>query len=221
MADCALQRMNMVESQVRPSDVTDRRILRAMQAIPRELFVPPSLSAVAYMDDDVALIDPPRRGQKRRMMSPRNFARLAQFAHVEPTDRVLYVGAGRGYGVAIVARLASTVVALECDEELAAAAKVALEHETNVTLLTGPLTAGNPGQGPYDVVFVEGAVDGPPATLMSQLKPGGRLVAVLLDGGVGRAAVWRRDGDNVGRTVAFEAAAAALPGFERTPEFNL
>jgi protein-L-isoaspartate(D-aspartate) O-methyltransferase len=220
MIDCALQRTNMVESQIRPSDVTDRRILRAMAALPREQFVPPSLTALAYMDESISLYDANHRGPARHMLSPRTLAKLIQLAQVEPTDHVLDAGTGRGYGAAVLARLASSVVALESDKDLAAAAIDALKGEKNVTVVSGPLQTTAPTQGPFDVVVLEGAIFAAPSALLSQLKPGGRLVAVLNEGGVGRAAVWLREGDTFGRSTAFEATITSLPGFERTASFT-
>ena len=220
MIDCALQRTNMVESQIRPSDVTDRRILRAMAALPREHFVPPSLATLAYMDESISLYDAGYRGPARRMLSPRTLAKLIQLAQVESTDRVLDVGAGRGYGAAVLARLASKVVALVSDMDLAATATTALEHDKNVTVLPGALQTTAPTQGPFDVIVLEGAVFAPPTGLLQQLKPGGRLVAVLNEDGVGRATVWLRQGDTFGQSTAFEAAITPLPGYERAAAFT-
>lgn len=219
MIDCALQRTNMVESQIRPSDVTDRRILRAMAAIPRERYVPAALVPLAYMDEAIALHDAAPRAGNRRMLSPRTLAKLVQLAQIEPGDSVLDVGAGRGYGAALLAQLAAKVTALESDETLAAAAKTALEGQ-GITLLTGPLHAGAAAQGPFDAIVLEGAVYDRPDSLIAQLKPGGRLVAVLYQGSVGQATVWRRDGDHIGQFSAFEAAITALPGFEPHPAFT-
>ena len=220
MTDCALQRTNMVESQIRPSDVTDRRIMRAMADLPRERFVPASLATLAYMDESISLYDVGHRGPARHMLSPRTLAKLIQLAQIESTDRVLDVGAGRGYGAAVLARLAWTVVALESDNDLAAAAKLALAADKNVTVLPGALQTTAATQGPFDVIVLEGAICERPDGLLSQLKPGGRLVAILNEGGVGRATVWVRQGDNFGQNTAFEATITPLPGFERAPAFS-
>ncbi|MEQ1695370.1 MAG: protein-L-isoaspartate O-methyltransferase [Hyphomicrobiaceae bacterium] len=220
MIDCALQRTNMVESQIRPSDVTDRRIMRAMADLPRERFVPPSLAALAYMDESISLYDASHRGPARRMLSPRTLAKLIQLANVEPTDRVLDAGTGRGYGAAVLARLASSVVAIENDSTLAIAAIAALETEKNVTVVSGALDTAAPAQGEFDVIVLEGAVFDRPDSLLSLLKPGGRLVAVLNDAGVGRATVWLRQGSTFGQFTAFEAAITPLPGFERAAAFT-
>lgn len=220
MIDSALQRTNMVESQIRPSDVTDRRILRAMAAVPRERFVPACLATLAYMDESISLYDAGHRGPARRMFSPRTFAKLIQLAQIEATDRLLDAGAGRGYGAAVVARLAASVIALESDDDLAKAAKTALEGDTKVTVVSGALQTVAAAQGFFDVIVLEGAIFESPAGLLALLNPGGRLVAVLNEGGVGRATVWQRQGNTFGRSSAFEAAITPLPGFERTAVFT-
>ena len=116
MYDYAKARLAMVNSQIRPSDVTDHRIQDAMGAIPRELFLPKSQLSKAYADAEVALND------QRAMLRPREFAKLVQEARVKATDVVLDVGCGRGYSSAVLARLAETVIGLE-DAESKLAAK--------------------------------------------------------------------------------------------------
>lgn len=222
MTTSAQQRLNMVESQIRPSDVTDRRILRAMLELPREQFVPAGLAQLAYMDDAVPLFPPVNsraHGARRHMMAPRTLAKLVQLAMIDAGDKVLVIGAGRGYGAALIQQMATAVVALECDVELAAAAKVALSAYGDVTVIVGPLPHGSPDNGPYDAIVVEGAIVNQPTQLLSQLKTGGRLVAVSLTAGVGQATVWRRLGDHLGQTAAFDATVGVLPGFEGTPAF--
>ena len=215
MTDSAVQRTNMVESQIRPSDVTDRRILRAMADVPRETFVPAAVATLAYMDGAV-----PLQGA-RSLMSPRMFAKLIQLAQVEATDRVLIVGAATGYSAAILARMAAKVVALECDEALAAEAKTRLAGLPNVEVATGPLPEGRAPHAPFQVIIVEGLVWQRPDQVLAQLAPSGRLVAVLVEGGVGRATVWQRVGNHFGMTVGFEATGSPLPGFERPVAFVL
>lgn len=223
MTDSARQRTNMVESQIRPSDVTDRRILRAMGDVAREAFVPEGLASLAYMDEAVALSSGPGRrgGRVRTLMSPRVFAKLVQLLEIEATDTVLIVGAGRGYSAAILARIAGRVTALESDKDLAALARTALAGLAQVAVLEGSLPEGAPAAGPFDCILVDGAIPGRPLTLLGQLRPGGRLAAVLQDGAVGQATVWRRTGDHFGETNAFEATAGPLPGFETRKSFAL
>ena len=217
MTDTALQRKNMVESQVRPSDVTDRRITAAMQDLAREEFVPPALRSVAYMDEPLAV------APGRSLLAPRTFARLLQLADVDAGEKVLIVGSSTGYSAAVVARMTSNVVALESNAELVAAAKSALAP-TNITLASGPLADGWAAAGPYDVIIIEGGFEVLPPQLLGQLSSDGRLVGIDVSGGVGRAVRVEMPGakDNVttSRRVAFEAAATCLPGFARTKAFT-
>ena len=217
MTDTALQRKNMVESQVRPSDVTDRRITAAMQDLAREDFVPSALKPLAYMDEPIAV------APGRSLMAPRTFARLLQLADVDAGDKVLIVGALTGYSAAVVARFAAQVVALESDAALAAAAKSALSAK-NVSLASGPLTDGWPAAAPFDVIIIEGGFELLPPQLLGQLSSSGRLVGIDVSGGVGRAVTIETLGakDNVttSRRVAFEAAAVCLPGFARSSAFT-
>ncbi len=223
MIDSALQRLNMVESQIRPSDVTDRRILRAMHATPREQFVPAGFAQLAYMDNAVPLFEASQRNDQpaRTLMSPRTLAKLLQLAQIEPTDHALVVGCGRGYGAALLSQMAARVTALESNAELATTAKTTLAAYATVTVETGPLPSGSPNRAPFDVIFVEGAICTSPATLLTQLKPGGRLIAVVANGAIGQATVWRRIArDEYGHATAFEAMVGILPGFEPVKAFT-
>lgn len=219
MVNFAVQRKNMVESQVRPSDVVDRRILRAMLEIPREMFVPEDVRSLAYIDREVRMSQ--QSNGARYLMAPRVHARLIQALELENDDIVLEVGCGTGYGSAVMAKLAQTVFGLESDPALAATATETLSALgiDNAVVVVGSLTAGWPSEGPYDAILLSGAVPEVPATLFDQLKDGGRLVAVIADGTVGRATIWQRSGQNVSPRTLFDAAAATLPGFERAPEF--
>jgi protein-L-isoaspartate(D-aspartate) O-methyltransferase len=220
VTDSLIQRTNMVESQIRPSDVTDRRIMRAMQHVARERFVPTGMASLAYMDNDVPLAEP-GTGQHRSLMSPRNFAKLLQLAAIEPDATVLVVGAGRGYSAAIVAELARSVVALESDADLAALAKASLAGLANVSIVVSDLSGGHASSGPYDAIVIDGMIEARPDTLLGQLKPSGRLVAIVNAGVVGRAKRWLRSGAHFAETTAFEATAGALPGFAMAPAFVL
>ena len=221
MVDAAVQRKNMVESQVRPSDVTDRRILRAMLDIPREAFVPEALRSLAYMDTDVRLLAAVPGKAARAMLAPRVFARLLNLTALEAGDVVLDVGTGSGYSAAVLARIVRTVVALECDPGLADTARNLLATAQNVSVVTGGLAAGWPGSGPYDVIILEGGVSDVPEVLRDQLKDGGRLVAVVGENGQHKATLWRRLGANFDQRAAFDAGAPRLPGFGRKPAFSL
>lgn len=214
MADSALQRKNMVESQIRPSDITDRRITSAMSEIAREPFLPQGLDkTLAYMDGAIPL------GQDRAMLAPRTLARLLQLAAIEAQDKVMIVGAGSGYSAAIAARMAKSVVAVESGAALLEIARSTLAGVANVTIAAGYLAAGHGAGAPYDVILIEGAVADVPETLIGQLGQGGRLVAIEAGAGIGRAIVLTKSASAVSKRVAFDAAGPMLPGFARAKGF--
>jgi len=214
--DFSLARRNMVDSQVRTNRVTDARLLDALEAVPREAFVPDAFKSVAYRDGEVDI------GAGRRLLDPMVFARMAQEARIQPTEVVLDVGCATGYSAAVLARLATTVVALECDKGLAARATALLAElgVDNVAMVEGPLPEGEKAHGPYDVIMVEGAVAEAPEALLAQLSDGGRLLAIIKrSGAVGAATVTLRVGGSFSTRTLFEVAAPILPGFARRPGF--
>jgi len=217
MTDFAAARRNMVLSQVRANDVTDVRLQDAMAEIPRELFVPRAVRSIAYASEALPL------GNGRALMEPRNFAKLVHAAHVKPRDVVLVIGAGTGYGAAILARLAETVVALEEDEALAKEADSLLGQvgADNAAVVKGQLAQGCPSQAPFDVIFLEGAAELIPDALFAQLKEGGRLAALMLENNVGKARIFTRTPKAVSGRTVFDGMAPLLPGFARVREFTL
>jgi protein-L-isoaspartate(D-aspartate) O-methyltransferase len=220
MIDFAAARRMMVDGQVRTSDVTDLRIIAAMLELPRERFVPAASADLAYLDLDVPVTRATGATPARRLLKPMVLAKMVQAAGVKSDDHVLDVGCATGYSAALLGRLARSVIALEQDPALAPLAgdNLAAVGASNVTVATGPLTAGWPAKGPYDVVFVNGAAEIIPDTLY-QLKDGGRLVAVVGHAPTTRAMVYRSVvGDVSGRPV-FDAAAPLLPGFAAPPAF--
>jgi len=215
MTDFAAARRHMVDGQVRTADVTDLRIILAMQEIPRERFVPPASAALAYLDIDL----PVGEGGSRRLVKPMVLAKLIHAADIGSSDRVLDVGCATGYGAAVLSRVAGGVVALEQDAGLAQAARTALAGTANVSVVGGPLTAGWPQGGPYDVIILEGATEIAPQAYLSQLKEGGRVACVLGSGPGAKAMIYYRSGDELGGRPVFDASAALLPGFAKTPVF--
>lgn len=213
MTDFAMQRKAMVDSQVRPSDVTDRRIPRAMQEVPREAFVPMAQQAVAYRDDNLGIED------GRSLIAPRVLGKMMQCMEIADDAAVLDIGGATGYSAALLSHLAKHVVAVESDAKLAERAKGLLANNANVKVVMAPLQGGAAQDGPYDAILLNGAVPDVPAALLDQLKDGGRLVAIVVERGVGRATLWRRFGMKFDKRVLFDAGAAPLPGFETKPEF--
>jgi protein-L-isoaspartate(D-aspartate) O-methyltransferase len=212
MMNFAAARENMVESQVRPNGITDRRIIDAMAEIAREDFVPANRRQVAYMDEDVPLAaaKPPRF-----LIEAMAFARLAQLAAIKPSDKVLHVGAATGYGTAVLARLAGQVTALESDSALAHEARNNLRALANVKVVEGSLADGVKNGAPYDAILIEGRVAEVPPGLIAQAVDGGRVVAVVGEGDVAKACVWTISGKTSACRFAFDASIGALPGFAR------
>lgn len=218
MVDAATQRLNMVESQVRPSDVVDRRIPVAMSAIPREQFVPLESQAIAYMDSDLAI----DADATRVLLAPRVLAKMIQNLELESNDVVLDIGCGTGYSTAVLSRIAQTVVGLEENKEFVASATANLEavEVDNAAIVQGLLSEGHAAEGPYDAILVNGAVQSElPSEILDQLKDGGRLVAIVGDQTQGRCMQWRRIGEGFDNRWLFDASAPVLPGFRAEAEF--
>jgi protein-L-isoaspartate(D-aspartate) O-methyltransferase len=223
MTDFAAQRRMMVDGQVRTADVTDLRLLAAMLELPRERFFPDEKASLAYLDLDAPVSAP---GQPvRRLLKPMVLAKMIQAAGIAATDHVLDVGCASGYSTALLTHLAGSVVGLEEDAALARQAAEAMAFAGLLTakIVAGPLARGCASEGPYDVILLQGSAEVVPPALFDQLKEGGRLVGVLGlgQGGLGQGKVMfyrRAENDFSGRPV-FDAAAGALPGFAKPPEF--
>jgi protein-L-isoaspartate(D-aspartate) O-methyltransferase len=208
MTDYKRARKAMVDNQLLTSGVTDRRILSAMGEVARELFVPAARLPLAYIDEAHML--PGASG--RALAAPAPFGKLVQLAAVGPDDTVLDVGTGTGYSAAVLTRLAGKVVALESDPQLAAAARAALPQvgAGAVTVVEGALEAGAAKHGPYDLIIVEGAVAEVPAKLLSQLKEGGRLVALVRSGPAAVANLFVRSGNDFAARAEFNTTLPPL-----------
>ena len=217
MSDFASRRMMMVDTQVRPSDVTKFPIIEAMLHVPRELHVPAACREAAYMGEHVSL------GQNRVVLDARSLSKMLDAIDIQPEELVLYIGAGLGYGVAVMARLAQTVVAVEEREDLAAdAARVLSEQGVdNAVVVPGPLPAGAAKHAPYDAIFVEGGIEVLPDALTEQLKEGGRIVAIEMTGALGTVKHGVKAEGRISWRYAFNAAAPVLPGFARAKSFAL
>ena len=218
-SDFVTARQKMVDGQVRPSDVTDIRILDAMLAVPRESFVPQSLRKMAYLDIDLDVS--PNGSVKRYLIKPVVIARMLQAAGVSPTDNVLVVGCATGYAAAVVSRLAGQVTATESDAQLAtdAGANLAMLGYTNVVVEPGNAVDGSVHRAPYDVILIDGATEIEPDGLYRQLAPNGRLVGVFATTKPQRAVLVTRSNDDFGSRPLFDATVPVLPGLERPAAF--
>ena len=220
------QRLTMVESQLRPNEVTDTRLLAAMRALPRERFVPRKLRPLAYMDEGIEVFPAIDGAPARFLLAPMVLARLIQLAAVEPEDAVLDVGCATGYSTAVLARLGRSVIGLEPEPELAEAARVTLRDLgiANAEIVGGALARGHPEGAPYDVILLNGSVPEVPEALVLPLKEGGRLAAILSSGAnqasQGKACLFVKVGGEASGLPHFDAGARPLPGFLPEPCFT-
>lgn len=212
------RRSHMVESQIRVNQVTNEAVIEAIEATPREVFVPEDLRGVAYMDDDIAL------GQGRCVMEPRVLARMIQVLNPAKNSHALVVGAGSGYATAVLSRLTQTVVAEESVEELATLAGQIVDEQgvTNVVIEQGALMQAAAEHGPFDIILFGGAVAQVPANLGDFLEEGGRAIAVVSEAGegYGSATLFTKFGNHVGDVSVFDASIPALPEFNAPKSFS-
>jgi len=213
-ASYAAMRHAMVASQLRTSAVNDARVVEAMARVPREAFVPADLRPLAYRDTLLPL------DSGRKHNSPLATGRLLTEAEIQPTDKVLLIGAAGGYAAAILAQLAKTVVALEEDDALVALARGTLAGESNVALVQGPLNAGWAEGAPYDLLIIDGAVEAVPEVIVQQLKVGGRAVGGIVDRGVTRLASGVRSEGGFALVAFADVECAVLPGFAQPKSFQ-
>ena len=219
MSGFSTARQKMVDGQVRTSDVTDSRILDAMQEVPREAFVPAGKQALAYLDLDLDVGE--GGGAKGYLIKPVVTAKLLQAAAIKPTDKVLVVGVATGYAAALIAKMAASVTATEADPALAAKAGSILAQLGcgNVAVKTAAAADGDTAGAPFDVIVLNGATEIVPSGLYGQLAEGGRLVGVFAATQPPRAACVTHSHDGFGNRTLFDAAAPVLPGLHRVPAF--
>ena len=214
-------RLNMVEGQLRTNKVTDEAVLDGFLTTPRERFVPSHLRGIAYVDDDIPL------GDGRVLIEPLVLARLLQLAEIGKQDKVLEIGCATGYATALLAKLGASVVAVESNPALAAAARANLAalNLRNVQVQEAPLDAGWRAGAPYNVILVNGGVAEIPAAISDQLAEGGRLVTVTegsagpSEARCGCAVLMTRAEGKLSSRPVFDATVEVLPGFARPPAF--
>ena len=215
MTDFAQRRTTMVDTQVRPSDVTKFPIIDAMLSVPREAFVPDALSQAAYVGDmlDVG---------GRVMLEPRVFAKMLDALDLSAQDSVLDLGCGLGYSAAVLAQMTDLVVGVEDDAARAEDAQARLSEfgAHNAAIIDGPINEGAAKHGPYDAIIVEGAVEEVPDALTSQLKDGGRIAAIFMEGRLGTMRIGQMHDGVVSWRNVFNATAPIIDGFARVAEFE-
>lgn len=215
MADFAPARTTMVDTQVRPADVTRFPVIEAMLAVPREVFVPAPRRAVAYAGENVPLPG------GRVLLDPRTIAKMIDALDIQPRDLVLDVGCGTGYAAALMGRMAGAVVALEDEGAAEAEAALAAAGTDNVAVVSGPLASGWGAQAPYDVILISGGgVEAVPETLTAQLAEGGRIAALFVEGALGTVRLGLATGGQVSWRYVFNAHAPLLPQFVRPRGFT-
>jgi len=217
MTDFSKRRAIMVDTQVRPNDVTSFAIIDAFLSVQRELFVPQSKREAAYAGENIDL------GQGRVVLEPRTIAKMLEAADIAPGDVVLDVATGFGYVAALAGRLAEAVIALEEDETFVSEAEGALAEagSDNVVVIGGTHAEGAAKHGPYDVILIQGAVEDVPTELTDQLREGGRIVAVFSEAALGVVRVGLQVDGRVSWRYSFNAGAPVLKGFEKAAAFAL
>ena len=210
-------RFNMIEQQIRPWDVMDADVLHLLSVVKREDFVPLAYRALAFADMEIPL------GQGQFMLAPKVEARLLQDAAVQKHEKVLEIGTGSGFMASLLAHRAQRVISLEIDPELAQLARANLQkvgiHNAEVRQADG--AQGAPQDAPFDVIVLSGSVAEVPQALLSQLKVGGRLVAVVGEEPVMRATVVTRHGETAfSTTQAWDTVAPRLVNFPEPSHFK-
>ncbi|NPC88888.1 protein-L-isoaspartate O-methyltransferase [Gluconacetobacter entanii] len=216
--DYEAARQRMVDAQIRPAQVNDPRIIAAMRRVPRELAVPESMREFAYADQSLPLPD------GRVLTEPRVAARMLQVAAPQEGERVLVVAAGTGYLVTLASAMQEglRIDALESDAPLAAIGRSLCQtFAPEVTWHAGPLSAGVPGNAPYDLILIDGAVRTIPPALVAQCAPDGRIVAPIWPvDGVPSVCIVQPTADGTATRAIFDANVPLLPELAPAPAFS-
>jgi len=212
--DFAAARRHMIESQLRPSDVSDPVVIAAMALTPRENFVPAGQRALAYIDRAVPL-------PGGRMLNPAlSTGLLLTRAALASDDRVLLIGAGTGYAAALLSGIVASVVAVEADRALVEHAQTTLASAANVTVVESALAEGYAAGAPYDLIIIDGAVQQVPDALVAQLADDGRLLSGLDEDGVSRLAIGRKHGTAFALVPFTDTDIAPLAAFTRPKSYS-
>lgn len=216
MTDFAERRRMMVDTQVRPSDVTKYPIIEALLAVAREDFVPVAQREGAYADRNMDL------GGQRTLLEARTLAKMLDALDIQRDELVLDVGCGLGYSTAVTARMAEMVIGVEEDEAMSADAQAQLSEAgaDNAIVHVGPLAEGAAEHGPYDVIMLQGGVEALPEALLAQLKDGGRIAVLFMTGSLGEVKIGYKQAGQISWRFEFNAGAEVMPGFERAASFT-
>ena len=212
-----MRRQIMVDTQIRPSDVTKFPIIDAFLSVPREKFVPDGKREAAYIGENFQI------GQSRVILDPRTLAKLLEALDVQKDELVLDIGTGLGYSSAVISLIAEVVIAVEEDSSLASEAEEILSEigADNVVVQVSKLKDGAPEHGPYDVIILQGGVEEIPSSILKQLKNGGRIGAIFIEEGLGTAKIGFKLHDKINWRYSFNAAAPILTGFFKQKDFAL
>ncbi len=207
----------MVDTQVRPSDVTKFPIIDAMLSVPREAFVPSTMREAAYVGENLDI------GGGRVLLEPRTLAKMLDVLDIKPTEVILDIAPGLGYSTAVLAHMAEFVIGVEDDESRAEEAQSILSEQgiDNAAIISGALAEGAAKSGPYDVIILQGAVEVLPDSLLAQLKDGGRIVSIFAEGDLGVVRIGYKMEQRINWRMAFNAGAPVLTGFAKKAEFAL
>ena len=217
MTDYKMRRQIMVDTQVRPSDVTKFPIIDALLNVPREKFVSDGKREAAYIGENLSI------GPSRVILEPRTFAKLLDVLDIKNNELVLDIGSGFGYSSAVISRMAELVIAVEQDEVFASEAEEILSEvgADNVVVQVNKLEDGAPKHGPYDVIILQGGVEEIPLSILNQLKNGGRIGAIFIEEGLGTARIGYKLNNKVTWRYSFNAAVPILDGFRKQKDFVL
>ncbi len=205
----------MVDTQVRPSDVTKFPIIDAMMSVPREIFVPADRREAAYLGENIDL------GGGRVLLEPRTLAKMLDGLDIRGDELVMDVACAQGYSSAVIAEMAEAVVAVdEADRLNGAQESLGQINADNVILHEGNPAEGAAEHGPYDAIVVEGGVEELPAAILDQLKDGGRIACLFMEGQLGTVRIGYKIDGRMSWRFAFNASAPVMPGFEKKRAFT-
>ena len=217
MTDYTTLRTTMVDTQIRPADITKFPIIDAMLKVRREMFVPDQMQQIAYTDSIVYL------GGDRIVLDPRSFGKMLDAVNIQGDELVLDIGSGLGYSAAVIGKVCEAVVALEEDDDMASNSETILATEgcLNVAVLQGTLSEGAAKHAPFDVIVIEGAVEEISDELVTQLADGGRIAAIFSQKGQGVLRVGYKAQGKISWRFVCNAYAPVLAGFHKTHSFLL